>query len=413
MNNEQAISNLHNLLKVMLTRKASDLFISDDFPPSMKIDGKMTPVAGQKLTPMHTKALAYAAMNEKQRIEFEVEKECNFAISPAGIGRFRVNVFMQQGHVGMVMRTITTKIPNFDELRLPPVLKDVSLTKRGLVILVGGTGSGKSTSLAAMIDYRNENSYGHIITIEDPVEYVHKNKNCLITHREVGTDTVTWHAALKNTLRQAPDVILIGEIRDRETMEHAIAFAETGHLCMATLHANSANQALDRIINFFPEERRAQLLMDLSLNLKSVISQRLIPRSDGQGRRAAIEILLNSPFIADLIFKGEVHAIKELMAKSKEMGMQTFDQALYDLYEAGDVNYEDALRNADSMSELKLAIKLNSKRARAVDAGGKPKVELSLHEEKKEEEAPAEMFTRPAPPVPAPAAQASPSMPAA
>ena len=413
MNNEQAISNLHNLLKVMLNRKASDLFISDDFPPSMKIDGKMTPVAGQKLTPIHTKALAYAAMNEKQRAEFEVEKECNFAISPAGIGRFRVNVFMQQGHVGMVMRTITTKIPNFDELRLPPVLKDVSLTKRGLVILVGGTGSGKSTSLAAMIDYRNENSYGHIITIEDPVEYVHKNKNCLITHREVGTDTVTWHAALKNTLRQAPDVILIGEIRDRETMEHAIAFAETGHLCMATLHANSANQALDRIINFFPEERRAQLLMDLSLNLKSVISQRLIPRSDGQGRRAAIEILLNSPFIADLIFKGEVHAIKELMAKSKEMGMQTFDQALYDLYEAGDVSYEDALRNADSMSELKLAIKLNSKRARAADAEGKPKVELSLHEEKKEEEAPAEMFSRPASPMPAPAVQVSPSRPAA
>jgi len=400
MNNEQAIGNLHSLLKVMLTRKASDLFISDDFPPSMKIDGKMTPVAGQKLTPMHTKALAYAAMNEKQRAEFELEKECNFAISPAGIGRFRVNVFMQQGHVGMVMRTITTKIPNFDELRLPPVLKDVSLTKRGLVILVGGTGSGKSTSLAAMIDYRNENSYGHIITIEDPVEYVHKNKNCLITHREVGTDTVTWHAALKNTLRQAPDVILIGEIRDRETMEHAIAFAETGHLCMATLHANSANQALDRIINFFPEERRAQLLMDLSLNLKSVISQRLIPRSDGQGRRAAIEILLNSPFIADLIFKGEVHAIKELMAKSVEMGMQTFDQALYNLYEAGDVNYEDALRNADSMSELKLAIKLNSKRARASDADGKPKVELSMHEEKKEEEAPAEMFGQPVPPRP-------------
>ena len=400
MNNEQAIGNLHSLLKVMLTRKASDLFISDDFPPSMKIDGKMTPVAGQKLTPMHTKALAYAAMNEKQRAEFELEKECNFAISPAGIGRFRVNVFMQQGHVGMVMRTITTKIPNFDELRLPPVLKDVSLTKRGLVILVGGTGSGKSTSLAAMIDYRNENSHGHIITIEDPVEYVHKNKNCLITHREVGTDTVTWHAALKNTLRQAPDVILIGEIRDRETMEHAIAFAETGHLCMATLHANSANQALDRIINFFPEERRAQLLMDLSLNLKSVISQRLIPRSDGQGRRAAIEILLNSPFIADLIFKGEVHAIKELMAKSVEMGMQTFDQALYNLYEAGDVNYEDALRNADSMSELKLAIKLNSKRARASDADGKPKVELSMHEEKKEEEAPAELFGQPVPPRP-------------
>jgi len=413
MNHEQAKNNLHSLLKVMLTKKASDLFISDDFPPSMKIDGKMTPVSAQKLTPAHTKALAHAAMNEKQRAEFEAEKECNFAISLAHIGRFRVNVFMQQGHIGMVLRTITTQIPNFDELKLPPVLKDVSLTKRGLVILVGGTGSGKSTSLAAMIDYRNENSHGHIITIEDPVEYVHKNKNCLITHREVGTDTNTWHAALKNTLRQAPDVILIGEIRDRETMEHAIAFAETGHLCMATLHANSANQALDRIINFFPEERRAQLLMDLSLNLKSVISQRLIPRSDGQGRRAAIEILLNSPFISDLIFKGEVHAIKELMAKSKEMGMQTFDQALYDLYEAGEVNYEDALRNADSMSELKLAIKLNSKRARSGEADGKPKVELSLHEEKKEEEAPAEMFTRPAAPMPPPVAQSSPGRPAA
>jgi len=405
MNHEQAKTNLHSLLKVMLTRKASDLFISDDFPPSMKIDGKMTPVSAQKLTPAHTKALAHAAMNDKQRAEFETEKECNFAISPAGIGRFRVNVFMQQGHIGMVLRTITTQIPNFGDLKLPPVLKDVALTKRGLVILVGGTGSGKSTSLAAMIDYRNENSYGHIITIEDPVEYVHKNKNCLITHREVGTDTNTWHAALKNTLRQAPDVILIGEIRDRETMEHAIAFAETGHLCMATLHANSANQALDRIINFFPEERRAQLLMDLSLNLKAVVSQRLIPRSDGQGRRAAIEILLNSPFISDLIFKGEVHAIKELMAKSKEMGMQTFDQALFDLYESGDVNYEDALRNADSISELKLAIKLNSKRARASDTDGKPKIELSMHEEKKEEEAPAEMLARPAPTVQAAASR--------
>ena len=407
MNHEQAKHNLHSLLKVMLTRKASDLFISDDFPPSMKIDGKMTPVSAHKLTPAHTKALAHAAMNEKQRAEFEVEKECNFAISPAGIGRFRVNVFMQQGHTGMVLRTITTQIPNFNDLKLPPVLKDVSLTKRGLVILVGGTGSGKSTSLAAMIDYRNENSHGHIITIEDPVEYVHKNKNCLITHREVGTDTNTWFAALKNTLRQAPDVILIGEIRDRDTMEYAIAFAETGHLCMATLHANSANQALDRIINFFPEERRAQLLMDLSLNLKAVVSQRLISRSDGKGRRAAIEILLTSPFVSDLIFKGEVHAIKELMAKSREMGMQTFDQALYDLYEAGEVSYEDALRNADSLSELKLTIKLNSKRARADEDPAKPIIELSLHEEKTEEEAPAEMFGRPIPPMREPAAQAA------
>ena len=399
MTPEQAKTYLHTLLKTMLAKKASDLFLSNDFPPSMKIDGKMTPIAPQKLTPVHTRALAYVLMNHKQHTEFETEKECNFAISPEGIGRFRVNIFVQQGHIGIVMRTITTQIPKFEDLRLPPVLKDVSLTKRGLVILVGGTGSGKSTSLAAMIDYRNENSYGHIITIEDPVEYVHRNKNCLITHREVGSDTNTWFAALKNTLRQAPDVILIGEIRDRETMEYAVAFAETGHLCMATLHANSANQALDRIINFFPEERRAQLLMDLSLNLKAVVSQRLIPRSDGQGRRAAIEILLNSPFVADLIFKGEVHAIKELMAKSREMGMQTFDQALYELYEAGDVNYEDALRNADSISELKLTIKLNSKRARTDDQ--KPKIELRMHEEPKPEpepeiSAPA-TFTRPAP----------------
>ena len=404
MTPEQAKTYLHSLLKAMLGRKASDLFLSNDFPPSMKVDGKMTPLAGQKLTPVHTRALAQVIMNDKQRAEFETEKECNFAISPEGIGRFRVNVFVQQGHVGMVLRTITTLIPKFDDLRLPAVMKEVSLTKRGLVILVGGTGSGKSTSLAAMIDYRNENSYGHIITIEDPVEYVHRNKNCLITHREVGSDTNTWFAALKNTLRQAPDVILIGEIRDRETMEYAVAFAETGHLCMATLHANSANQALDRIINFFPEERRSQLLMDLSLNLKAVVSQRLIPRSDGQGRRAAIEILLNSPFVADLIFKGEVHAIKELMAKSKEMGMQTFDQALYELYESGDVNYEDALRNADSLSELRLTIKLNSKRAGKENQ--KPKVELSLHEEPKPEEAAPETFT-PTPAARAPLAQAA------
>jgi len=404
MNPEQAKAYLGSLLKAMLSKKASDLFISNDFPPSMKIDGKMTPISAQKLNPVHTRALAYAAMNEKQQAEFEVEKECNFAISPEGIGRFRVNVFVQQGHVGMVLRTITTEIPKFDDLQLPPVLKDVSLTKRGLVILVGGTGSGKSTSLAAMIDYRNENSHGHIITIEDPVEYVHKNKNCLITHREVGSDTNTWFAALKNTLRQAPDVILIGEIRDRDTMEYAIAFAETGHLCMATLHANSANQALDRIINFFPEERRPQLLMDLSLNLKAVVSQRLVPRADGKGRRAAIEILLNSPFISDLIFKGEVHAIKELMAKSREMGMQTFDQALFELYEAGEVSYEDALRNADSVSELKLTIKLNSKQSRADDS--RPKVELSLHEEKKPEDEPSEIFTRPVPPMPTAVMQA-------
>ena len=306
-------------------------------------------------------------MNDKQAAEFEATNECNFAISPAGIGRFRVNGFVQQGRVGMVLRTITTTIPKFDDLGLPHVLKDVAMTKRGLVIFVGGTGSGKSTSLAAMIGHRNENSYGHIITIEDPVEYVHEHKNCIITQREVGVDTDNWFAALKNTLRQAPDVILIGEIRERETMEYAIAFAETGHLCMSTLHANSANQALDRIINFFPEERREQLLMDLSLNLKAIISQRLIPKKDGKGRVAAIEILLNSPLMSDLIFKGEVHEMKAIMTKSRELGMQTFDQALFDLFEADLITYEDALRNADSVNDLRLKIKLESKNAKDRD----------------------------------------------
>ena len=300
-------------------------------------------------------------MNDRQAEEFEASKECNFAVSPPGIGRFRVNAFVQQGRIGLVLRTITTEIPSFDQLKLPAVLKDVAMTKRGLVIFVGGTGSGKSTSLAAMIGYRNENSYGHIITIEDPVEYVHQHKNCIITQREVGVDTESWHAALKNTLRQAPDVILIGEIRDRDTMDYAIAFAETGHLCMATLHANSANQALDRIINFFPEERRQQLLMDLSLNLRSFVSQRLIPHKSGKGRAAAVEIMLNSPLISDLIFKGEVHGIKEIMSKSRELGMQTFDQALFDLHETGQISYEDALRNADSVNDLRLKIKLDSK----------------------------------------------------
>lgn len=363
MTPEQATTSLYGLLRFMLTKKASDLFLSVDFPPAIKLDGKMTPAGQQRLTPAHTKAFAHAIMNDKQRAEFETEKECNFAISPPDIGRFRVNVFVQQGHVGLVLRTITSKIPTFDDLRLPPALRDVCLTKRGLVILVGGTGSGKSTSLAAMIDYRNENSHGHIITIEDPVEYVHSHKNCLITHREVGADTHNWFAALKNTLRQAPDVILIGEIRDRETMEYAIAFAETGHLCMATLHANSANQALDRIVNFFPEERRNQLLMDLSLNTRAIVSQRLIPRADGTGRAAAVEILLNTPLVADLIFKGEVHSLKEAMSKSREQGMQTFDQALFDLYENGSISYEDALRNADSVNELRLAVKLRGKGA--------------------------------------------------
>jgi twitching motility protein PilU len=361
MERDQATDLIHNLLRGMITKKASDLFITAGFPPAFKVDGKMTPVSSQPLTHQHTRELARSIMNDRQTAEFEATHECNFAISPHGIGRFRVNVFMQQQHVGMVMRTITTKIPDLDEMGMPPTLKDIVMTKRGLVILVGATGSGKSTTLAAMLGHRNQNSYGHIITIEDPVEYVHEHGHCIVTHREVGVDTDSWQAALKNTLRQAPDVILIGEIRDRETMEYAVAFAETGHLCMATLHANSANQALDRIINFFPEERREQLLMDLSLNVKALISQRLIPKKDGTGRAAAMEILLNSPLISDLIFKGEVHAIKEVMAKSRELGMQTFDQALYDLYESDAIGYEEALKNADSVNDLRLKIKLESK----------------------------------------------------
>ncbi len=367
MERDQAIKFVHELLRVMVSKKASDLFITAGFPPAFKVDGKMTPVSNQSLTPTHTMEIARAIMNDKQAQEFEGSKECNFAISPPGIGRFRVNAFVQQARVGVVLRTITTTIPRFEDLGLPDVLKDVVMTKRGLVIVVGATGSGKSTSLAAMIGYRNENSYGHIITIEDPIEYVHDHKNCLITQREVGVDTESWHTALKNTLRQAPDVILIGEIRDRETMDHAIAFAETGHLCLGTLHANNSNQAMDRIINFFPEERRAQLLMDLSLNLKGMISQRLIPRRDGPGRVAAIEIMLNTPLISDLIFKGEVHEIKEIMKKSRELGMQTFDQALFDLYEARLISYEDAMRNADSMNELRLAIKLHGQEAKDKD----------------------------------------------
>jgi len=367
MERDQAVKFIHDLLRAMVAKDASDLFITAGFPPAFKLDGKMTPVSNQSLTPQHTQELARALMNDKQAQEFEGSNECNFAISPPGIGRFRVNAFVQQARVGLVLRTITTTIPKIEDLGLPPVLKDVVMTKRGLVIVVGATGSGKSTTLAAMLGYRNENSYGHIITIEDPIEFVHDHKNCLVTQREVGVDTETWEAALKNTLRQAPDVILIGEIRDRETMDHAIAFAETGHLCMGTLHANSANQALDRIINFFPEERRAQLLMDLSLNLKGMISQRLIPKKDKKGRAAAIEILLNTPLISDLIFKGEVHEIKEIMAKSRELGMQTFDQALFHLYETGQISYEDAMRNADSMNELRLQIKLHGKEAQDRD----------------------------------------------
>lgn len=358
MEKEQALKFMHDLLRLMLSKKASDLFITAGYPPAMKIDGKMTPITQQPLSPVHTAALAQAIMNDRQMVEFESSKECNFAISPDGIGRFRVNAFVQQQRTGIVIRTITTKIPNFDDLGLPQVLKEIVMSKRGLVIFVGGTGSGKSTSMAALIGHRNQNSHGHIITIEDPVEFVHEHINCVVTQREVGVDTESWEAALKNTLRQAPDVILIGEIRDREAMEHAIAFAETGHLCMGTLHANSANQALDRIINLFPEERRAQLLMDLSLNIRALIAQRLVPKKSGNGRTAAIEVMLNSPLISDLIFKGNVHEIKEIMKKSSELGMQTFDMALFELYENGTISYEDALRNADSMNELRLQIKL-------------------------------------------------------
>ncbi|MDF3011614.1 MAG: pilus retraction protein PilT [Burkholderiales bacterium] len=367
MEREQATKFIYDLLRALVAKKGSDLFITAGFPAAMKIDGRMTPVSQQALSPQHTAMLVRAVMNDKQAAEFEAKKECNFAIAPASIGRFRVNCFVQMGATGMVLRVITTTIPNFDDLNLPAVLKDVAMTKRGLVIFVGGTGSGKSTSLAAMIGYRNENSHGHIVTIEDPVEFVHPHKNCIVTQREVGVDTDSWEAALKNTLRQAPDVILIGEIRDREVMEHAIAFAETGHLCLGTLHANNANQAMDRIINFFPEERRQQLLMDLSLNLKGVISQRLIPRREGKGRAAAVEVLLNSPLISDLIFKGEIHEIKEIMKKSREMGMQTFDQALFDLYEAGRIGYEDALRFADSTNEVRLNIKLHGKEMKDKD----------------------------------------------
>ncbi len=367
MERDQAGKFINDLLKLLVSRGGSDLFVTAEFPPAVKVDGKIVRVSPQPLNAAHTLTLARAVMNDKQAAEFELTKECNFAISPPGIGRFRVNAFLQQGKVGMVMRVIPSTLPTIDMLGLPQVLKDVTMTKRGLCIVVGATGSGKSTTLAAMIDWRNENSQGHIITVEDPVEFVHPHKNCVVTQREVGLDTNSWASALKNTLRQAPDVILMGEIRDRETMEHAVAFAETGHLCMATLHANSANQALDRIINFFPEERRQQLLMDLSLNLKALVSQRLVTKQDLKGRHAAVEIMLNSPLIADLIFKGEVAEIKEIMKKSRNLGMQTFDQALFDAYEHSIISYEDALRNADSVNDLRLSIKLQSQRAKSQD----------------------------------------------
>ena len=365
MERDQASKFINDLLQLMVNRKGSDLFLTAEFPPAIKVDGAVARVSPQPLSPNHTMALARSIMSDRQMAEFERTKECNFAMSPAGIGRFRVNAFIQQGRVGMVLRTIPADIPTIDQLGLPQVLKDVAMTKRGLCIFVGATGSGKSTSLAAMVDWRNQNSFGHIITVEDPIEFVHPHKNCIITQREVGLDTDSWEAALKNTLRQAPDVILMGEIRDRETMEHAIVFSETGHLCMATLHANSANQALDRILNFFPEERREQLLLDLSLNLRGMISQRLMPRQGVKGRVAALEVLLNTPLVSDLIAKGDVVEIKEIMQKSRELGMQTFDQALFDLFEAGSITYEDALRNADSVNNLRLQIKLHSQRAKS------------------------------------------------
>jgi twitching motility protein PilU len=364
MERANATQFIHELLELLVRQKGSDLFITADFPPALKIDGKISPVSKHVLTSQHTIELVRSVMNDKQASEFESTKECNFAINPPGIGRFRVNAFVQQGRVGMVLRTILTDIPRFEDLNLPPVLKEVAMSKRGIMMFIGPTGCGKSTSMAALLDYRNENTYGHIITIEDPIEFVHAHKNCIVTQREVGVDTEGWQIALKNTLRQAPDVILIGEVRDRETMDHAIAFAETGHLCLTTLHANSTNQALDRIINFFPEERRPQLLMDLSLNVRAFVAQRLIARRDARGRVPAVEVMLNSPLISDLIFKGDVSGIKEIMKRSRELGMQTFDQALFDLYEGGLITYEDALRNADSINDLRLHIKLHGHEAK-------------------------------------------------
>jgi len=361
--------NFTDLLKLMKHKRASDLFITAGVPPSVKVDGKIMPVTKQGLTPEQSRAFAYGIMNEEQRRTFEAKNECNFAIAPQEIGRFRVNVFLQQQRVGMVLRTINTEIPRFDDLNLPKVLAEVALTKRGLVLFVGGTGSGKSTSLAAMLGYRNEYSYGHIITIEDPIEFVHAHKNCIVTQREVGVDTESYDIALKNAMRQAPDVILIGEIRHRETMDLAVQFAETGHLCLSTLHANNANQALDRIINFFPEDKRNQLLMDLALNLKAIISQRLIPMKNGKGRVPAVEVMINTPLVSDMIMDGNIPGLKDLMAKSTEAGMQTFDQSLFQLYEADLISYDDALRNADSVNDVRLRIKLESKDSKGTELG--------------------------------------------
>ncbi|MBH3330852.1 PilT/PilU family type 4a pilus ATPase [Pseudomonas oryzihabitans] len=347
-------------LQLMVDKGASDLFITTGVPPSMKINGRMTPVTKDSLTPEQCRALVLGVMNDEQRQEFQQKRECNFAISARGIGRFRVSAFYQRNLVGMVLRRIEVNIPTVEQLRLPEIIKKLAMTKRGLVIFVGATGTGKSTSLAAMIGHRNKNSAGHIISIEDPIEYIHQHQGCIVTQREVGIDTESFEVALKNTLRQAPDVIMIGEIRSRDTMEHALAFAETGHLCLATLHANNANQALDRIIHFFPADRHSQTWMDLSLNLKGIVAQQLVPTIDGQGRRAVIEVLLNTPLVADLIRKGEVHELKALMKKSGELGMQTFDQSLYGLYRDGEITYEAALAHADSANDLRLMIKLGS-----------------------------------------------------
>lgn len=363
MERDQATRMMQTLLKKLVAKDGSDLFITAGFPPAIKIDGEVHKAAEQNLTAAQSAVIVRSIMNDKQARQFDATQECNFAIFPQGIGRFRVSAFIQQGQVGAVIRRIVMEIPTVQELDLPPSLNDIVMTKRGLVILVGATGSGKSTTLAAMVGHRNANSRGHIVTIEDPVEYMHPHNRCVVTQREVGVDTESWHAALKNTLRQAPDVILIGEIRDRETMEYGIQFAETGHLCLATLHANSANQALDRVINFFPEEKRDQLLMDLSLNVKAIVSQRLLPRESGHGRIAAVEILLQSPLVSDLIFKGEVAELKEVMKKSGQLGMNTFDQSLFELFERGMISYEEALKNADSKNEIRLRIKLESKRA--------------------------------------------------
>jgi len=379
MERDQATRMMQTLLKKLVAKGGSDLFITAGFPPAIKIDGEVHRAAQQELGSDQAALLVRSIMNDRQARDFDATKECNFAINPQGIGRFRVSAFIQQGQVGAVLRTIITKIPTVEELELPENLKEIAMTTRGLVLLVGATGSGKSTTLAAMVGHRNNSSRGHIVTIEDPVEYVHPHGNCVITQREVGVDTESWHAALKNALRQAPDVILIGEIRDRETMEYGVQFAETGHLCLATMHANSANQALDRIINFFPEEKRSQLLMDLSLNVEALISQRLIPRQNGEGRVAAMEIMLASPLISDLIFKGDVARIKEIMAKSTRLGMQTFDQALFALYEKGTISYEEVMRNADSKNELRLKIKLESKREKVLDTGQSDS--LKLHDE--------------------------------